>query len=96
MSSYQSQILPGGRWLLNNVDGCVCVLDLNEPDPAPQILFEEKRPIAAGRVVDRLSGDAIWIDSSKPWLSFRIALHRGILRDVSAFSPRFHPPPFMS
>ncbi len=68
-------LLPGGRWLIDNIAGSVYALDLDEPEPVPQVLFEEKRRHYTGSVLDPLTGYAIWIDSSKPWLSLRIALH---------------------
>lgn len=68
-------LLPGGRWLLDNINGYVYVLDLDKPDSRPHLLFEDKIHSYFGRLEDPLSGSAIWIDSSKPWLSLRIALH---------------------
>ncbi len=68
-------LLPGGRWLIDNITGSVYALDLDEPEPVPQVLFEERRRHYTGSVLDPLTGYAIWIDSSKPWLSLRIAFH---------------------
>lgn len=83
-------LLPGGRWLLDNIAGYVYALDLEKTDPMPQELFKEKHCTYTGRLLDPLSGYAIWIDSSKPWLSLRIALHND--RSSSTLSAsQFHP-----
>ncbi len=69
-------LLPGGRWLLDNIDGRVYVLDLDNLESAPHFLFEEREGYYFNsRLEDPLSNSAIWIDSSKSWLSLRIALH---------------------
>ncbi len=68
-------LLPGGRWLFDNLDGRVFAFDLDKPEPESQVLFKEVHLTHQGYLVDPLSSSAIWIDSSKPWLSLRIALH---------------------
>ncbi len=69
-------LLPGGRWLLDNIDGRVYVFDLDNLESTPHFLFEEREGYYFNsRIEDPLSNSAVWIDSSKHWLSLRIALH---------------------
>jgi hypothetical protein len=68
-SFYELQWLPGGRWLLINLDGIVSILDLDMPKPTREPLLD------ASNSADPLTNSAIWIDPTKCWLSPRIALH---------------------
>ncbi len=62
--------------MLDNIDGFVYAFDLDGPEPGPQVLFEEvDLTTFYTYIADPLNSSAIWIDSSKPWLSLRIALH---------------------
>ncbi|KAF9440410.1 hypothetical protein P691DRAFT_687769 [Macrolepiota fuliginosa MF-IS2] len=69
-------LLPGGRWLIDNIRGYVYVLDLDAPEQTRHFLFDATQYDEYNRPMDDpLAGSAIWIDSSQPRLSIRIVLH---------------------
>ncbi|KAF9442650.1 hypothetical protein P691DRAFT_464603 [Macrolepiota fuliginosa MF-IS2] len=69
-------LLPGARWLIDNLRGYVYALDLDAPEQTRHILFDVRQyDDWDNRLVDPLDGSAIWIDSSQPRLSIRIAMH---------------------
>lgn len=69
------KILPGGRWLLTAHTQALMIymLDLDSTDPQPRLLFDardlDQRTDGGHHKVNHF----IWIDRSKPRLSFRIA-----------------------
>lgn len=68
-------LIPGGRWLFENVDGQGYIADLTAPTITWNLLLDERQYDGHGKKLDPLGGSAIWIDPSKPWLSVRVALH---------------------
>lgn len=68
------KLVPGGRWLLIGYPSAVVhVLDLDDTNPAPRVLYD---PREFDREPPKQSVDtdyAFWIDRSKPSLSFRVA-----------------------
>jgi hypothetical protein len=80
-SFYELKWLPGGRWLLINMEGCVSLLDLDAPELTREPLFD------ASDSRDPLFCLTIWIDPTKYWLSPRMALHCRDTRDHEGKSP---------